>query len=68
MVEDQSWMRRQIINLWFEFTQEEIAEKLGISVGKVNSVVQEYLSNNEWAEKARDIFMSAKKNNVEINQ
>lgn len=68
MVEDSNWIRRQVINSWFEIAQEKIAEKLNISVGKVNSIIQEYTKSNDWAEKARDMFISAKKNGVEINQ
>lgn len=68
MIQDPNWTRRQVINLWLEFTQQQISKKLNISVGKVNSIVQEYNSSNDLAEKARDLFMSAKKNDIKINQ
>jgi uncharacterized protein YnzC (UPF0291/DUF896 family) len=68
MIRHQNWIRRQVINLWFLFTQEEIAQQLLISLGTVNNIVQEYIKSNDWAHKIRDMMMAAKKQGVNINQ
>lgn len=68
MIRDENWTRKQVIDLWFECSQEQVASTLGISLGKVNSIIQEYTKSHEWASKVRDIVYSAKKNGVDINQ
>jgi hypothetical protein len=69
MIQDESWIRRQVIDLWFDcWSQEQIASFLGVSLGKVNSIIQEYTKSHEWASKIRDVVNSAKKNGVDINQ
>ena len=68
MIQDENWTRKQVIDLWFECSQEQVASTLGISLGKVNSIIQEYTKNHEPASKVRDLVNSAKKNDVDINQ
>ena len=68
MIQDENWTRKQAIDLWYESSQEKIASILGLSLGKVNSITQEYTKSNEWASKVRDVVISAKKNGVDINQ
>jgi hypothetical protein len=68
MIQDENWTRKQVIDLWFECSQEQVASTLGISLGKVNSIIQEYTKSHEWASKVRDVVYSAKKNDVDINQ
>ena len=45
-----------------------VASTSGISLGKVNSIIQEYTKSHEWASKVREVVISAKKNGVDINQ
>ena len=68
MIQDENWTRKQVIDLWFECSQEQVASTLGISLGKVNGIIQEYTKSHEWASKVRDVVYSAKKNGVDINQ
>jgi len=68
MIRDENWTRKQVIDLWFDCSQEQVASTLGISLGKVNSIIQEYTKSHEWAPKVRDLVLSAKKNDVDINQ
>lgn len=68
MIQDERWVRRQVIDLWFQCSQEQIASHLGISLGKLNSIIQEYTKSHGRASKIRDIVISAKKNGVDINQ
>jgi hypothetical protein len=68
MIQDENWTRKQVIDLWFECSQEQVASTLGISLGKVNSIIQEYTKSHEWASKVREVVNSAKKNGVDINQ
>jgi hypothetical protein len=68
MIQDENWTRKQVIDLWFECSQEQVASTLGISLGKANSIIQEYTKSHEWASKVRDVVNSAKKNGVDINQ
>jgi hypothetical protein len=68
MIQDENWTRKQVIDLWFDCSQEQVASTLGISLGKVNSIIQEYTKSHEWASKVRDVVNSAKKNGVDINQ
>jgi hypothetical protein len=66
MIHDENWTRKQVIDLWFECSQEQSI--LGISLGKVNSIIQEFTKSHEWASKVREVVISAKKNGVDINQ
>jgi hypothetical protein len=68
MINDENWTRKQVIDLWFDCSQEQIASILGISLGKVNSIIQEFTKSHEWASKIREVVISAKKNGVDINQ
>ena len=68
MIQDENWTRKQVIDLWFECSQEQVASTLGISLGKVNGIIQEFTKSHEWASKVRDVVYSAKKNGVDINQ
>jgi hypothetical protein len=68
MINDENWTRKQVIDLWFDCSQEQIASILGISLGKVNSIIQEFTKSHEWASKVREVVISAKKNGVDINQ
>jgi hypothetical protein len=68
MIQDENWTRKQVVDLWFDCSQEQIASTLGISLGKVNSIIQEYTKSHEWASKVREAVISAKKNGVDINQ
>ena len=68
MIQDENWTRKQVADLWFECSQEQVASTLGISLGKVNSIIQEYTKSHEWASKVRDVVNSAKKIGVDINQ
>jgi hypothetical protein len=68
MIQDENWTRKQVVDLWFESSQEQVASTLGISLGKVNSIIQDYTKSHEWASKVREVVNSAKKNGVDINQ
>ena len=68
MIQDENWTRKQVIDLWFDSSQEQVASTLGISLGKVNSIIQEFTKSHEWASKVRELVISAKKNGVDINQ
>src|SRR6476660_2433151 len=66
---DDDWTMRQVINLWIDgYTQDEIAKKLGISVGKVNGLVQQFCVREEPVARVRDMVASASKNGIGINQ
>ena len=66
---DENWTMRQVINLWIDgYTQDEIAKKLGISVGKVNGLVQQFCVREEPVARVRDMVVSASKNGIGINQ
>jgi DNA-directed RNA polymerase specialized sigma24 family protein len=43
MINDENWTRKQVIDLWFDCSQEQIASILGISLGKVNSIIKDLL-------------------------
>ena len=68
MIQDENWTRKQVIDLWFESSQEQVASTLGISLGNVNSIIQKFTKSHEWASKVREVVISAKKNGVDINQ
>jgi hypothetical protein len=68
MIHDENWTRKQVIDLWFDTSQEQVASILGVSLGKVNSIIQEFTKSHEWASKVREVVISAKKNGVDINQ
>ena len=68
MIQDENWIRKQVIDLWFDSSQEQVASTLGISLGKVNSIIQDFTKSHEWAPKVRELVISAKKNGVDINQ
>ena len=66
---DDNWIRRQVINLWIDgYSQEEIAHKMGFSVGKVNSIIQQFCITEEPVARVRDMVVSASKNGIGINQ
>ena len=68
MYSDIDWNRRQVINLWFEHSQEEIARIMGLSLGKVNSIIQQYCIKEEPVARVRDMVISASKNGIDLNQ
>lgn len=57
-----------MINLWFEHSQEEIARTMGLSLGKVNSIIQQYCIKEEPVARVRDMVISASKNGIDLNQ
>ena len=62
-------MRRQVINLWFDgYSQDEIAKKMGISVGKVNGLIQQFCIKEEPVARVREMVVSASKHGVDVNQ
>ena len=66
---DDNWIRRQVINLWFDgYSQDEIAKKMGISVGKVNGLIQQFCIREEPVARVREMVVSASKNGVDVNQ
>jgi len=66
---DEDWNRRQVINLWFDgYSQDEIAKKMGCSVGKINGIIQQFCVREEPVARVRDIVVSASKNGIDINQ
>lgn len=54
--------------MWYEHTQEEIAEALSISIGSINKIIQEYVKSEGLARMVRDMLFSAKKNGIDLNQ
>jgi hypothetical protein len=66
---DNNWNRRQVINLWIDgYSQDEIAKKMGISVGKVNGLIQQFCVREEPVARVRDMVVSASKNGIDMNQ
>lgn len=69
MTFDESWNRRQVINLWFDgYSQDEIGKKMEMSVGKVNSIIQQFCVREEPVARVREMVVSASKNGIDINQ
>ena len=69
MMIDDNWIRRQVINLWIDgYSQDEIAHKMGFSVGKVNGIIQQFCITEEPVARVRDMVVSASKNGIGINQ
>jgi hypothetical protein len=69
MTFDDNWIRRQVINLWFDgYSQDEIAKKMGISVGKINGIIQQFCVREEPVARVREMVVSASKNGISIDQ
>ena len=66
---DDNWNRRHVINLWFDgYSQDEIAKKMGFSVGKINGMIQQFCVGEEQVARVREMVVSASKNGIGINQ
>ena len=66
---DENWNRRQAINLWLDgYSQDEIAKKMGCSLGKINGIIQQFCIREEPIARVRDMVVSASKNGISINQ
>lgn len=69
MFTDDAWTKKQVCNLWLDgASQEHLSKKLGMSVGKINNIIQDLIGNDEQLVLMREISISAKKNDIDIPQ
>ena len=66
---NKSWLKSEVLRLWLSGdSQEAIANQLKISVGTVNSLVDEIMKSDDTIDLQRQIAIVAKKNGVNIKQ
>ena len=66
---NKSWLKSEVLRLWLSGdSQEAIANQLKISVGTVNSLVNEIMKSDDTIELQRQIAIIAKKNAIDIKQ
>jgi DNA-binding Lrp family transcriptional regulator len=66
---NKSWLKNEILRLYLSGdSQENIANKLNISVGTVNNLVSEIVKSDDTIDLQRQIAIVAKKNGVDIMQ
>jgi transposase len=63
------WLKSEVLRLWLSGdSQQSIASQLNISVGTVNSLVDEIMKSDDTIDLQRQIAIVAKKNGVNIKQ
>ena len=66
---DDAWTKKQVCDLWLDgASQEHLSKKLGMSVGKINNIIQDLIGNDKQLVLMREISISAKKNDIDIPQ
>jgi hypothetical protein len=66
---NKSWLKSEVLRLWLSGdSQEAIANQLKISVGTVNSLVNEIMKSDDTIDLQRQIAIVSKKNGVNIKQ
>ncbi len=66
---NKTWFKNEVLRLWLSGdSQEAIANQLNISVGTVNSLVNEIIKSDDTIDFQRQIAIVAKKNGVKIKQ
>ena len=66
---NKTWFKNEVLRLWLSRdSQEAIANQLNISVGTVNSLVNEIIKSDDTTDFQRQIAIVAKKNGVKIKQ
>ncbi|HVE36655.1 MAG TPA: hypothetical protein VNA18_00510 [Nitrososphaeraceae archaeon] len=66
---NKGWLKNEVLRLWLcGDSQESIASQLSISVGTVNSLVNEIMKSDDTIELQRQIAIVSKKTGVSINQ
>jgi uncharacterized protein (DUF1697 family) len=64
---NKSWLKSEVLRLWLSGdSQEAIANQLNISVGTVNSIVDEIMKSDDTIDLQRQIAIVVKKNGVKI--
>ena len=64
---NKSWLKSEVLRLWLSGdSQEAIANQLNISVGNVNSLVDEIMKSDDTIDLQRQIAIVVKKNEVNI--
>jgi tRNA/tmRNA/rRNA uracil-C5-methylase (TrmA/RlmC/RlmD family) len=64
---NKSWLKSEVLRLWLSGdSQEVIANQLKISVGSVNSLLNEIMKSDDTIDLQRQIAITAKKNGVKI--
>ena len=64
---NKTWLKSEVLRLWLSGdSQEAIANQLNISVGTVNSLVDEIMKSDDSIDLQRQIAIVAKKNEVNI--
>ena len=64
---NKSWIKNEVLRLWLSGdSQEAIANQLKISVGTVNSLVNEIMKSDDTIDLQRQIAIVVKKNEVKI--
>ena len=68
-LKDKGWLKNEAFRLYLSGdSQENIADKLNISVGTVNNLVSEIVKSDDTIDLQRQIAIVAKKNGVDIMQ
>ena len=66
---NKNWLKNEVLRLYLSgYSQENIAKEVNISIGMVNTLVNETIESDDTADLQRQIAIVSKKTGVDIKQ